>query len=90
MANKFRVDVPFETRPPRLKDLVNSYIMGDVWLRDSPFGPVTDSLTIAEKFNLKHSNILRAINKCRSELSSNSSYKLELDDRESLRWWSCR
>lgn len=84
MANKFRVDVPFETRPPRLKDLVNSYIMGDVWLRDSPFGPVTDSLTIAEKFNLKHSNILRAINKCRSELSSNSSYKLENHLIESL------
>ncbi len=38
--NNFRIDVPFETKPPRLKDLVNSHVMGDVWVRDTPFGPV--------------------------------------------------
>jgi phage regulator Rha-like protein len=76
MSN-FRVDPPFETRPPRLKDLVNNYVMGDVWLRDTPFGPVTDSLTISEKFNIKHSNVLRAIQKCREELILNSKYELE-------------
>jgi phage regulator Rha-like protein len=59
---------PFETKPPRLKDLVNSHVMGDVWLRDSPFGPVTDSVILAQKFDLKHSHILRAIEKCQKEL----------------------
>lgn len=77
MADKFNLDIPFQTRPPRLKDLVNSHLMGEVWLRDSPFGPVTDSIIISEKFNIKHSNVLRAINKCRNELSSNSDYNLE-------------
>lgn len=48
MTNKFSEYMPFEARPPSLRDLVNSYVMGDVWLRDSPFGPVTDSITIAE------------------------------------------
>ncbi len=48
MTGNFRIEVPFETRPPRLKDLVNQYVMGDVWMRDSPFGPVTDSIVIAE------------------------------------------
>ena len=54
MKNKFSIDVPFETKPPRLKDLVNSHVMGDVWVRDTPFGPVTDSLKIAEKFEMDH------------------------------------
>jgi phage regulator Rha-like protein len=76
MSN-FRIDVPFEVRPPRLKDLVNNYIMGDVWLRDTPFGPVTDSLIISEKFKIKHSNVLRAIQKCREELMLNSKYEIE-------------
>ena len=49
MSN-FRIEKPFETRLPRLKDLVNEHIMGDVWIRDTPFGPVTDSLKIAEHF----------------------------------------
>jgi phage regulator Rha-like protein len=74
---KFSVDIPFETKPPRLKDLVNQYIMGDVWIRDTPFGPVTDSIILAQKFQLKHSNILRSINKCRNELSMNEHYKLQ-------------
>jgi hypothetical protein len=26
---------PFERRPPRLKDLINKHVMGDVWLRDT-------------------------------------------------------
>ncbi len=75
--DNFRVDRPFEVKPPRLKDLVNNYVMGDVWVRDSPFGPVTDSLIIAENFKIKHSNILRAIQKCREELLLNSKYQLE-------------
>ncbi len=77
MSNKFNIDVPFETRPPRLKDLVNQYVMGDFWIRDTPFGPVTDSMVIAEKFGLKHHNVLRAISKCKSELSNSENYKLE-------------
>jgi phage regulator Rha-like protein len=77
MSKKFEISVPFETKPPRLKDLVNQHIMGDVWLRDTPFGPVTDSVILAERFNLKHSNILRAITKCRNELASNTSYRLD-------------
>jgi len=66
--NNFRVNKPFDERPPRLKDLVNEYVMGDVWIRDTPFGPVTDSLKIAEHFNMKHHNVLRAIDKCSEEL----------------------
>ena len=61
MKNKFIIDIPFETKPPRLKDLVNSHVMGDVWVRDTPFGPVTDSLKIAEKFEMDHKHILRVI-----------------------------
>ena len=51
MSN-FRIDKPFGTRPPRIKDLVNQHVMGDVWIRDTPFGPVTDSLKIAEHFDM--------------------------------------
>lgn len=72
-----KIDRPFEVKPPRLKDLVNSYVMGELWIRDSPFGPVTDSLRISEKFKIKHSNVLRAIQKCREELILNTSYHLE-------------
>lgn len=50
--------------------------MGDVWIRDTPFGPVTDSLKIAEKFEIDHKHILRAVDKCLSELSMNSKLKL--------------
>ena len=42
--------------------------MGDVWIGDTPFSPVTDSLKIAEHFDMKHHNILRAIDKCNKEL----------------------
>ncbi len=45
-------EIPFETRPPRLKDLVSKHIMGDVWIRDTPFGAVTDSLVLAKKFGM--------------------------------------
>lgn len=69
--------VPFETKPPRLKDLINEHVMGDVWLRDTPFGPVTDSLTLAKQFDLEHNKILRAINKCREELSGEEKYDLD-------------
>jgi len=65
----------FKENPPRLKDLVNEHVMGDVWIRDTPFGPVTDSLKIAEKFEIDHHNVLRAIDKCLSELSSNPKLK---------------
>ena len=67
----------FEAKPPRLKDLINNYVIGDVWVRDSPFGLITDSLIIAEKFKIKHSNVLRAIQKCREELIINSPHILE-------------
>ena len=61
MTPKFNLEVPFETKPPRLKDLVNRHMMGQVWIRDTPFGPVTDSLILSKKFNVRHDNILRAI-----------------------------
>ena len=74
--NNFRINKPFETRPPRLKDLVNEHVMGDVWIRDTPFGPVTDSLKIAEHFDMNHQHILRAIEKCKKELSIQSKFGL--------------
>jgi phage regulator Rha-like protein len=67
--------IPFETKP-RLKDLVNEHVMGDVWIRDTPFGPVTDSLTIAAKFDMDHKNILRAVDKCNDELSAQLRFEL--------------
>lgn len=72
----FRIDIPFETRPPRLKDLVNKHVMNDIWVRDTPFGPVTDSLKIAEKFGVIHRHVLRAIDKCHQELSTESKFGL--------------
>lgn len=76
MTDDFKIDVPFETRPPRLKDLVNNHVMGDVWVRDTPFGPVTDSLRIANKFGMHHAHVLRAIKKCLVELGTESKYGL--------------
>jgi phage regulator Rha-like protein len=76
MTDHFRIDVPFETKPPRLKDLINKHVMGDVWVRDTPFGPVTDSLKIAEKFDMSHAHILRAIKKCNQELGTQSKFGL--------------
>lgn len=63
--------------PPRLKNLVYKYLMGDVWIRDTPFGPVTDSLVLAKKFNLQHGRVLRAISKCQKELRPNVKFELE-------------
>lgn len=74
--NDFRIEKPFETRPPRLRDLVNEHVMGDVWIRDTPFGPVTDSLKIAEHFEMEHRNILRAIDKCTKELGTELKFEL--------------
>ena len=74
--NDFRIEKPFETRPPRLKDLVNEHVMGDVWIRDTPFGPVTDSLKIAEHFEMEHKHVLRAIDKCMIELSIKPKFGL--------------
>ncbi|OUR93534.1 hypothetical protein A9Q84_18870 [Halobacteriovorax marinus] len=74
--NNFRIEKPFETKPPRLKDLVNQHIMGDVWIRDTPFGPVTDSLKIAQHFDMTHFHLLRAIDKCKEELSIQSKFGL--------------
>ncbi len=74
--NDFRIDKPFETKPPRLKDLINEHVMGDVWIRDTPFGPVTDSLKIAKHFDMQHKHILRAIDKCLEELSTESKFGL--------------
>jgi phage regulator Rha-like protein len=72
----FRIDKPFETKPPRLKDLVNEYVMGDVWIRDTPFGPVTDSLKIAEHFDMSHKHVLRALDKCKTELVTEPKFGL--------------
>ncbi len=36
--NNFRIDKPFDKKPPRLKDFVNKVVIGDVWVRDTPFG----------------------------------------------------
>ena len=74
--NNFRIEKPFETRPPRLKDLINEYVMGDVWIRDTPFGPVTDSLKIADHFDMQHKHVLRAIDKCTAELSIEPKFGL--------------
>ncbi len=74
--NNFKIEKPFESKPPRLKDLVNEHVMGDVWIRDTPFGPVTDSLRIAEHFDMKHQNILRSVDKCYSELSIELKFEL--------------
>jgi phage regulator Rha-like protein len=75
MSN-FKIDRPFETRPPRLKDLINKHVMGDVWIRDTPFGAVTNSLRLAEHFSIEHRNILRSIEKCVSELSIELKFEL--------------
>lgn len=32
MTDNLRIDVPFQQRPPRLKDLINIHVMGDVWV----------------------------------------------------------
>lgn len=69
MENDFRINKAFDKNPPRLKDLVNKHLMGNVWVRDTPFGPVTDSLIISKNFGIRHDKILRAIAKCREELS---------------------
>ncbi|MBL7664465.1 MAG: Rha family transcriptional regulator [Bacteriovoracaceae bacterium] len=50
--------------------------MGDVWVRDTPFGPVTDSLKIAGKFEIEHKHILRAIRKCEQELGIEPKFGL--------------
>lgn len=74
--NNFRIEKPFKTKPPRLRDLVNQHVMGDVWVRDTPFGAVTDSLKIAEHFDMKHHNVLRAIDKCNEELGTELKFEL--------------
>lgn len=76
MDNNFKIDLPFQTKPPRLKELVNNHVMGEVWVRDTPFGPVTDSLKIAEKFEMNHKHILRSIRKCIKELSIEPKFGL--------------
>jgi phage regulator Rha-like protein len=49
--------------------------MGDVWIRDTPFGPVTDSLKVAEHFDMKHHNVFRAIDKCTKELGTELKFE---------------
>jgi len=83
MTTKFHLEIPFETRPPSLRDLVNRHMMGEVWIRDTPFGPVTDSLILSKMFDMRHDNILRAIKKCQAELSHNSNYNLDKNIIES-------
>ena len=52
MSSDFKIDIPFDAKPPRLKELVNKALMGDVWIRDTPFGPVTDSMIVAKNLDL--------------------------------------
>jgi hypothetical protein len=52
MSSDFKIDIPFDAKPPRLKELVNKALMGDVWIRDTPFGPVTDSIIVAKNLDL--------------------------------------
>ena len=66
-----------------VKNLVNNHLMGDVWGRDSPFGLVTDSLRIAEKFEMEHKHVLRAIKKCLDELSIEPKFGLNKNIIES-------
>jgi phage regulator Rha-like protein len=77
MNSNFKIDHPFETKPPRLKELVNQALMGDVWIRDTPFGPVTDSVIVANKFTLTHKNVLRAIAKVQDELGETSKFQID-------------
>jgi phage regulator Rha-like protein len=83
MSLDFKINIPFDTKPPRLKELVNQTLMGDVWIRDTPFGPVTDSVTVANKFDLNHRNVLRAIEKVNEELGNNSKFKIDANFIES-------
>ncbi len=75
-SDNFRIDIPFETKPPRLKDIVNKHVMNWVWQRDKPFHVVTDSLVIAEKFNMRHADILYSIDKCLNELLTERQFGL--------------
>jgi phage regulator Rha-like protein len=50
--------------------------MGNVWVRDTPFGPITDSLKLADSFGIDHKNILRAVTKCKLELNSISKFQI--------------
>ena len=40
------------------------------------FGAVTDSLKIAEHFDMSHAHVLRAIDKCKNELATKSKFGL--------------
>jgi phage regulator Rha-like protein len=74
MSSDFKIDIQFEAKPPRLKELINKALMGDVWIRDTPFGPVTDSIVVAKKFGLTHYNVLRAISKVHTELGGTKKF----------------
>lgn len=50
--------------------------MGNVWIRDTPFGPVTDSLVLSKVFKLRHDRILRSISKCREELFAHPKFEV--------------
>ena len=76
MPDNFRINKPFDLNPPRLRDLINEHVMGDVWIRDLPFGAVTDSVRIAKHFDMQHKHILRAIDKCNEELCTEPKYEL--------------
>jgi phage regulator Rha-like protein len=77
MSSDFKIDIPFDTKPPRLKELVNKALMGEVWIRDTPFGPVTDSIIVASKFGLTNRNVLRAISKVHEELGETKKFKID-------------
>ncbi len=84
MEGNFRIEKPFEAKPPRLRDLINKYVMADVWVRVDPeLVAITDSLVIARKFTMQHKHVLRAIDKCRKELSIQPKFGLNKNFSES-------
>ena len=76
MSSDFKIDIPFDTKPLRLKELVNKALMGEVWIRYTPFEPVTDSMIVANKFGLTHHNALRAISKVHTEFGETKKFRI--------------
>jgi len=83
MTSNFKIEIPFDAKPPKLKELVNQALMGEVWIRDTPFGPITDSITVAKKFDLLHHNVLRAIAKVHDELGETGKFQIDQNFIES-------
>ncbi len=64
--------------------------MENFWQSRLPLDKVADSLMMAKKFSIKHDKILRAIDKCRQELSICAKFKLHEHLKESNYWGGAR